>query len=228
MLGQEPDRTACLANGLLSLYARKPRGDKSDGMKKPIPQLNLSPDERWVLEKWASYPEFPWPLTRRARAILAFAEGKNERTISRELGTSKATVADWCDSFAALRLRSLCHERRGRKPPVVMLSEREFVMLKSLTERPKYQGPLTRRARMILACAEGKRDTVVAQETGMCLHEVTKWRARFLALRLKGLDDGFSHLNPTMTPMDDDGQAPNLKWTDISNSPPTDRCLPSF
>ena len=88
-------------------------------MAKLTPRLDLSPDERWVLEKWASYPEFPRLLTRRAPAILAFAEGKNERTISRQLRTSKETVAAWCGSFATLRLRSMCHERRGRTPPAI-------------------------------------------------------------------------------------------------------------
>jgi Winged helix-turn helix len=108
-------------------------------MRKPIPQLNLSPDERWVLEKWGSCLEFPRQLSRRARAILAFAEGKSARTLSRALRTSKGTVADLRDSFAALGLDSLCHERRGRKPPAVTLSERELLMLKSLTERPKFR-----------------------------------------------------------------------------------------
>jgi transposase len=191
-------------------------------MGEPIRQLNLSPDERWVLEKWASYPEFPRPLSRQARAILAFAEGENERTISRELRTSKETVADWCDSFASFRLDSMCHERRGRKPPAVTLSKREFLMLKSLTERPKYQGPLTRRARMILACAEGKRDTVVAQETGLCVHEVTKWRSRFLALRLKGLDGGVSHVKTSGTRVGYEAQTPELKWTEVATAQPND------
>lgn len=71
---------------------------------------------------------------------------------------------------------------------------------------------------MILACAEGKRDTVIAQETGMCVDEVRKWRSRFLALRLKGLDDGVSHHNPTATRVRYEGQAPELNWTDISTS----------
>lgn len=122
----------------------------------------------------------------------------------------------------------MCHERRGRKPPVVTLSEHEFLMLKSLTERPKYQGPLTRRARMILACAEGKRDTVVAQETGTCVHEVTKWRSRFLALRLKGLDASVSHPKVTRTRVEHEGQGLELKWTDISISPPADHSSPSL
>jgi transposase len=141
-----------------------------------------------VLEKWASYHEFPRPLSRRARVILALTDGKDERTVLREAKASKRTVADWCDSFAAMRLDSMCRERRGRMPPAVRLSEREILMLRALTLGSRCQGPLTRRARMILACAEGKRDAVVAQETGMCVHQVTKWRSRFLALGLKGLD----------------------------------------
>jgi transposase len=135
-------------------------------MGKPIPQLTLSPDERRVLGKWASYPEFPRSLSRQTRASLAFAEGKSARTISRELRVSKQTVTDWHDPFAVLRFQGICQERRGRKPLDVTLSQHQFLMLKSLTERPKHQGPLTRRARMILACAEGKRDVVVPRETG--------------------------------------------------------------
>ena len=167
----------------------KPRRNRSDGMGKPIPQLGLSPYERWLLDKWASHPEFPRALARRARAILAVAEGKDERTVSREVGALKVTVADWCTSFAAGRLNSMCHERRGRRASTIILSDHELLILKMLTESPKYQGSLTRRARMILGCAEGKRDGVVAQETGMSVHQVTKWRSRFLAQRLRGLDE---------------------------------------
>jgi hypothetical protein len=53
-------------------------------------------DERWVLEEWTSYPEFPRQLSRQARAILAFSGGKSEKTVSRELKTPKEAAADWC------------------------------------------------------------------------------------------------------------------------------------
>jgi hypothetical protein len=122
-------------------------------MRKPIPQLNLSPDERWVLQKWASCPEFPCGC----HGNEQFWRSPRARTIGpyREK-TSKETAAEWCVSFASSRLDSMCHDRRGRKPPAVTLSKQELLMLKRLTERPKYQRPLTRRARMILARAEGK------------------------------------------------------------------------
>jgi hypothetical protein len=100
-------------------------------------------------------------------------------------------------------------------------------MLKRLTERPKYQGPLTRRARMILACAEGKPDTVVAQETGMCPRSDEVARSISCAT-LKGLDDRVSHPNLTVTRVQYDRRAPELNWTDFSTSRRTDHCSPSL
>jgi transposase len=45
------------------------------------------------------------------------------------------------------------------------------------------------RARVILLCAEGLPNEVVARRTGICAHSVGKWRRRFLAARLSGLED---------------------------------------
>jgi FixJ family two-component response regulator len=48
---------------------------------------------------------------------------------------------------------------------------------------------LAQRARLILACAEGKTNTVVAQELGVTKQMVGKWRARFCERRVDGLLD---------------------------------------
>lgn len=48
---------------------------------------------------------------------------------------------------------------------------------------------LARRARLVLACAEGKTNTAVAAEVGLSRLTVGKWRARFLEGRLDGLLD---------------------------------------
>ena len=45
------------------------------------------------------------------------------------------------------------------------------------------------RARMILACAEGKTNTQVAREIRTTKQTVGKWRSRFLARRTAGLFD---------------------------------------
>jgi transposase len=48
---------------------------------------------------------------------------------------------------------------------------------------------LALRARIVLACAEGRSNTAVAARLGISRTAVRKWRDRFLAWRLDGLGD---------------------------------------
>jgi transposase len=48
---------------------------------------------------------------------------------------------------------------------------------------------LALRARIVLACAEGRSNTAVAAQLGISRTTVRKWRDRFLARRLDGLGD---------------------------------------
>src|SRR4030042_3856203 len=48
---------------------------------------------------------------------------------------------------------------------------------------------LAQRCRLIVGCAAGKSNSVVAAEVGVCKHTVGKWRTRFLTHRLDGLLD---------------------------------------
>jgi len=48
---------------------------------------------------------------------------------------------------------------------------------------------LAERCRIVLACAEGRSNTEVAQRLGVSRPTVTKWRSRFVARRLEGLAD---------------------------------------
>jgi hypothetical protein len=50
-------------------------------------------------------------------------------------------------------------------------------------KRPK---PWTQRARVVLGCAAGKTNTVVARELWLTKQTVGKWRTRFLTRRLDG------------------------------------------
>ena len=54
---------------------------------------------------------------------------------------------------------------------------------------PMGAAALALRARMILACAEGRTNMVVAAELGVTHQTVGKWRARFVARGLDGLCD---------------------------------------
>jgi transposase len=69
------------------------------------------------------------------------------------------------------------------------VTEEERERLQSLAHRSRSQALLARRARVVLACAEGIDNKAVAKKLRCSLGMVGKWRARFLQLRLEGLYD---------------------------------------
>ena len=69
------------------------------------------------------------------------------------------------------------------------LSEDERTTLERWARRPKSAQALALRCRIVLACADGKTNTVVAHELGIERKTAGKWRARFVAERLDGLQD---------------------------------------
>ena len=75
----------------------------------------------------------------------------------------------------------------GRPMPPVILDDVERETLK--VRRPKTAQALALRARMILACAEGRSNTAVGTDLGVSDETVGKWRSRFLERRLDGLSD---------------------------------------
>ena len=77
----------------------------------------------------------------------------------------------------------------GRPIPPLILSREERQTLENWARRPTSAQALAQRARVILACARGKTNTVVAQEMRLTQPTVGKWRSRFLARRLEGLLD---------------------------------------
>lgn len=78
----------------------------------------------------------------------------------------------------------------GRELPAVELDEAERAELMSLASRRNTAQALALRARIILACAEGGQNTVIAERMGLDRETVGKWRRRFMAQRLDGLHDG--------------------------------------
>src|SRR5947208_2197188 len=79
--------------------------------------------------------------------------------------------------------------RRGRPKQALRLSEEEHQRLRSLAQRARSRPAVARRARVVLACAEGLDNRAVAKKLRCSLGMVGKWRARFLKQRLEGLDD---------------------------------------
>ncbi len=79
--------------------------------------------------------------------------------------------------------------RRGRPVSELTLTTGERTALERWVRRPKTAQSLAQRARIVLACSQGKTNTAVAGEVGVTRLTVGKWRSRFQEQRLDGLLD---------------------------------------
>src|SRR3954452_12800277 len=79
--------------------------------------------------------------------------------------------------------------RTGRPKQELVLSEEEQERLQSLAHRARSLPAVARRARVVLACAEGLDNKAVAKKLRCAVGTVGKWRSRFLKDRLEGLYD---------------------------------------
>jgi transposase len=76
----------------------------------------------------------------------------------------------------------------SRLEPLVLTGAERRTLQGWASRRTTAQG-LALRARIVLACAEGRSNTAVAARLGVNRGTVIRWRARFLAARLDGLND---------------------------------------
>ena len=79
--------------------------------------------------------------------------------------------------------------RRGRPTDPIVLGDDERETLQRWARRPNSANALATRCRIVLACAEGATNREVAGRLGVHQNTVSKWRRRFLELRLDGLWD---------------------------------------
>src|SRR5580704_17738346 len=79
--------------------------------------------------------------------------------------------------------------RTGRPKQPLTITEEERERLESLAHRARSQPLLARRARVVLACAEGLDNRTVARKLRCSVGRVGKWLARFLKAGLEALYD---------------------------------------
>jgi putative transposase len=78
---------------------------------------------------------------------------------------------------------------RGPKPKNLDLSEVERNELKALVRRHSTPQQVAQRGRMILAAAEGKNNSQIARDLGVCVDTVRSWRTRWIGLQVVPLEE---------------------------------------
>lgn len=78
---------------------------------------------------------------------------------------------------------------RGPAAIPIELTETEREALQRWTRRRRSAAGLAQRSRIVLACAEGKTNTAVAERVGVSVPTVRRWRGRFAERGLDGLVD---------------------------------------
>jgi len=151
-------------------------------------QIVLSEDERAELVRRAGLPGRR--RADRARIVLACAEGMSNAAAAQALGVAVKSVSKWRRQFAEQRLAGLEDAAPvGRPKAELVLTEAERAQLARWARRAKTAQYLAMRAKIVLACAEGVMNKQVAADLGVDESTVDRWRARFVAGRLKGLHD---------------------------------------
>jgi transposase len=127
----------------------------------------------------------------RARIVLACAEpGALNEQVAAELGMSAETVGTWRRRFAEAGVTGLADGARpGRPKAPLELTDAERDQLTRWARRAKSAQALALRARIVLACAEGRENKQVAADLRVREGTVARWRGRFTARRLDGLTD---------------------------------------
>jgi transposase len=130
------------------------RGPKAVG-------IELSAAEREQLEGWASRRKTAAGLARRARIVLAAAEGKSTTRIAQEVGVSVPTARRWRKRFSERRLDGLVDEPRPGQPPKITDAKVEEVIVKTLETEPPDGG--THWSTRQMAAAVGLNQTAVSR-----------------------------------------------------------------
>ena len=106
------------------------------------------------------------------------------------LGLTADTARKWRERFAESGVAGLADSPRpGRPKAGLVLTDAERAQLTRWARQAKTSQALALRARIVLACADGKDNKAVAAELRTTEHTVARWRGGFTRKRLDGLTD---------------------------------------
>ncbi len=104
---------------------------------RPKAPLTLNREERRELESLAHRSRSVPALARRARIVLACAEGQDNKGVAHRLRATPATVGKWRTRFVRERLAGLYDEPRPGAPRTITDEEIEQVVVRTLESTPR-------------------------------------------------------------------------------------------
>jgi len=85
-------------------------------MRRSPLHVDLSPQERAILEHWQRCSTMPNGLAQRVRVVLRVADGQTLRQVARDLGLARNTAKLWLRRFLAKRLEGFEDLPRSGRP----------------------------------------------------------------------------------------------------------------
>ncbi len=113
---------------------------------RPTKPLNLTDDERVVLQQWARRPTSAQRLAQRARIALLCGDGLSNTQVAARTGLTVATVGKWRERFRLRRLDGLTDEPRPGAPRKITDAQVEAAVTRTLETRPKNAPPWSTRS----------------------------------------------------------------------------------
>jgi transposase len=107
------------------------------GANKPAAKLEVTDEERAILEGYARRRTTAQALALRARIVLRCAEGGANTAIAAEMKLHRLTVGRWRSRFAKLRLQGLHDEPRPGAPRKITDDRIERVVVDTLESKPR-------------------------------------------------------------------------------------------
>jgi len=104
---------------------------------RPKATLKLNEDEKRELTSLAHRSRSAPALARRARIVLACAEGHDNQAVARKLRVTPATVGKWRNRFVQDRLEGLYDEPRPGAPRTISDEQVEQVVVRTLESTPR-------------------------------------------------------------------------------------------
>ena len=86
-------------------------------MSRKAPVIELTPEERFTLGSWSRSGKTEQRMVFRSKIIIAASEGKENRVIARDMGTTLSTVGKWRSRFAQNRGSGLSDATRSGVTP---------------------------------------------------------------------------------------------------------------